>query len=256
MFQSALLSKKIKYGMFMGKRSDAIADEIKQWIVEKNLKQGHHLPQEKELIEHFGSAKSTVREAIKVLEAQGLVTIRTGPGGGAFLTEMPRDKAMSLLSNYFYFNKLSIKDIYQLRIELEPEMAASLCGNLSSDDFQRLKTAITIYSSPIATQEQEYQQRLNELVFHEVLAELCTNPLLSFVCSFLLNLLKNLDFCHVIYQRPNQELFETGRYYQMALYDALEMENREKVRELMREHMLAAEKIMIARERELDGKLE
>ncbi len=208
------------------------------------------------MIEYFGSAKSTVREAIKVLEAQGLVTTRTGPGGGAFVTEIPQDKAISLLSNFFYFNKLEIKDIYQLRIQLEPEMAASLSGTLDKDDLQRLKTAITIYSSPIATQKEEYQQRLNELVFHEVLADLCPNALLSFVCRFLLNLLKNLDLCHDIYQLPNPELFETGKFYQMALYDALEREDEEKVRELMHEHMLAAQEIMIARERELDGRLE
>jgi len=42
----------------------------------------------------------------------------------------------------------------------------------------------------------------------------------------------------------------------MALYDALEMENKDKVRELMREHMLAAEQIMLERERELKGNLE
>lgn len=240
----------------MGKRSDAIAYEIKRWIVERNLKPGHHLPQEKDLIEYFCSAKSTVREAIKVLEAQGLVTTRTGPGGGAFVTEVPQDKAMSMLSNFFYFKDPQIKDIYQLRIQLEPEMAASLCGNLSTRDLERLKTAITIYSSPIATQEEEYQQRLNELVFHEVLADLCPNTLLSFVCRFLLNLLKNLDFCQDIYQKPNQELFDTGRYYQMALYDALVMENKDKVRELMREHMLAAEKIMLEREREVKSNLE
>lgn len=240
----------------MGKRSDAIAYEIKRWIVERNLKPGHHLPQEKDLIEYFSSAKSTVREAIKILEAQGLVTTRTGPGGGAFVTEVPQNKALSMLSNFFYFKDPDIKDIYQLRIQLEPEMAASLCGNLTTKDLERLKTAITIYSSPIATQEEEYQQRLHELVFHEVLADLCPNPLLSFVCRFLLNLLKNLDFCHDIYQQPNQELFDTGRYYQMALYDALVMENKVKVRELMREHMLAAEKIMLERERELKGNLE
>ena len=239
----------------MSKRSDAIAYEIKRWIVERNLKPGHHLPQEKDLIEYFSSAKSTVREAIKVLEAQGLVTTRTGPGGGAFVTEIPQDKAMSLLSNFFYFKNLGIKDIYQLRIELEPEMAESLCGNLSGIDLDRLKTAITIYSSPIATQEEEYQQRLNELVFHEVLADLCPNPLLSFVCRFLLNLLKNLDFCHDIYQKPNQELFDTGRYYQMALYDAFVQEDKDRVRELMREHMLAAEKIMLEREREVKTNL-
>lgn len=240
----------------MTKRSDAIANEIKRWIVERNLKPGHRLPQEKDMIDYFKSAKGTVREAIKSLEAQGLITTRTGPGGGAFVADVPPDKAMSLLSNYFYFKNLHIKDIYQLRIHLEPEMAASVCGKLSEKDLDRLKTTMTIYSSPTATQQEEHQQRLNELAFHEVLVDLCPNPVLSFVCRFLLNQLKHLDVCHVIYDQPNQELFETGRYYQMRLYDALQSKNEEATRKIMHEHMLAAEKIMLARERELTDQLQ
>ncbi|MCB1755437.1 MAG: FadR family transcriptional regulator [Gammaproteobacteria bacterium] len=232
-----------------------MAEEIKRWIVERNLKPGDRLPQEKQLIEYFQSSKGTVRESIKALESQGLITTRSGPGGGGFVAEMPPDRAMSLLSNYFYFKDLHIRDIYQLRIQLEPELAASLCGNLTEQDLQRLKTTMTIYSSPTATREEEHRQRLDELAFHEVLADLSPNPILSFVCRFLLGLLKHLDVCHEIYDQPNQDLFATGRFYQMALYDALKNADPVKAASLMREHMLTAERIMLAREREIKGKM-
>lgn len=239
----------------MTKKSEKIANEIKRWIVTESLQPGHHLPQEKELIEHFKSAKSTVREAIKILEAQGLVTSRTGPGGGTFVSEISACKATSLLSNFFYFKNLKIQDIYQLRRQLEPEIVASLCGQLSDDDLNQLKGTMTIYSSPVASQAEEYQQRIDELAFHEVLAELCPNPLLSFFSQFLLELLKNLNTCHDIYNMPNQELFETGRYYQMALYDALKNSDADGARLLIREHMITAERIMTLREREIKGQL-
>lgn len=239
----------------MVKRSDKIADEIKRWIVEQELDPGHRLPQEKELIDRFRSSKGTVREAIKGLEAQGLVTTRTGPGGGVFVAEVADEKAMSMLSNFFYFKDLGIKDIYQLRIKLEPEIAESLCGQLTEADLERLKATITIYSSPAATLEEEYQQRLDEFAFHEVLAELCTNSILSFICLFLIKLLKNLELCHQIYNQPNQELYETGRYYQLALYDALKNNDKVRARTLMEEHMRAAEAIMSAKEMEIKGML-
>jgi GntR family transcriptional regulator, transcriptional repressor for pyruvate dehydrogenase complex len=159
------------------------------------------------------------------------------------------------LSNYFYFKNLKIQDIYELRKQLEPEIVTSLCGRLSDGDLNRLKETMTIYSSPAATQAEEYQQRIDELAFHEVLADLCPNPLLSFFSQFLLELLKNLNSCHDIYNLPNQELFETGRYYQMALYDALKNSDVNKARTLIHEHMISAERIMTLREREIKGQL-
>ncbi|HBH63654.1 MAG TPA: FadR family transcriptional regulator, partial [Erwinia persicina] len=71
------------------KRTDTIIDAIKQSIVDDNLLPGDRLPQEKDLMTRFSAGKSTVREALKALEAQGLIRTRTGPGGGAFIDSMP-----------------------------------------------------------------------------------------------------------------------------------------------------------------------
>ena len=67
------------------KLSDVIVEDVKRWIVAERKQPGDRLPNEKELIELFGYSKSTVREALKALEVRGLIAIRTGPGGGAYL---------------------------------------------------------------------------------------------------------------------------------------------------------------------------
>ncbi|MDN5789181.1 FadR/GntR family transcriptional regulator, partial [Pseudorhodobacter sp.] len=108
-----------------------VADEIKQWVVERDLKQGDRLPNETQMIGLFAVSKSTVREAMRILEAQGLILTRTGPGGGSFIDKVSPDRAKSLLANYFYFQNLSIADIYQMRKALEPELVANLAGTLS-----------------------------------------------------------------------------------------------------------------------------
>ena len=228
----------------MTKRSDQVTDALKAMIAEHRLKPGDRLPQEKALMEDFGAAKGTVREALKALETQGLISTRTGPGGGAFVADVPPDRAMSLLANYFYFKQITIHDIYQLRVHLEPEMAASVVGRLQEADFRRLQTTMTVYDVPPTNQEEEHALRLAELSFHEVLVDLCPNPILSFTCHFLLGLLKNLRLCHDIYDLPNPELWETGKYYQMQLIGALKRENEAEVRRIMREHMERAEALM------------
>ena len=120
-----------------------LADTIKEWVVEHQLKAGDRLPGEAELIESHGRSKGTVREAMRILEAQGLVETRTGPGGGSFVAEVSPDRAQSLLANFFYFRDLSIKDIYQIRKLLEPEVAATLAGKLSDEQLAALEAVGT-----------------------------------------------------------------------------------------------------------------
>ena len=78
------------------------------------LQPGDRLPGEAELIAHFGMSKGTIREAMRLLQAQGLVVTKTGPGGGSFVGQVSRDRARALLANYFYFKRISIGDIYKI----------------------------------------------------------------------------------------------------------------------------------------------
>ncbi|MEZ5480354.1 MAG: FCD domain-containing protein [Thiolinea sp.] len=235
------------------KRTETISRQIKQWIVEQNLQPGDRLPQEKALIETFRASKSTVRETMRSLQAEGLIATRTGPNGGTFVTAPDTARAMELLSNHFFFNQPTLHDIYTLRILLEPELAAALAGQLTETDFQRLHSLIRLYDHPPANLGEEYLQRLAELDFHNLLAQLCPNPLLGFICGFLQTLLKNLSVCKRIYDAPNPELRETGLNYQIRLLKALKQGDAEAARRIMYEHMCAAQQYMENCEAELGG---
>ncbi len=204
------------------KRPDDIAERIKDLMVEHALGPGDRLPGERELMEQFQASKSTVREALKALDTQGLIRARSGPGGGVFVAELSGGRAMELLGNYFFFRQPSIRDIYAVRVELEPELAASVVGILTDADFRRLQNTMRLYEKPPADRGEEYQQRLAELDFHSALAELSPNPILGFICGFMHNLLRNLTICRQIYAMPNPELREQGLHYQVRLLRALE----------------------------------
>ena len=225
-------------------RPSAVSEAIKDWIAKQKLNPGDRLPQEPDLIETFGVSKGTIREALKVLETQGLVKTRTGPGGGAFIREMGSSRARALLANHFFFKDLSISDIYELRRALEPELAAELAGKLTSVHICRLRETMVEYDHPPATIEEEQRQRIAELEFHEQLALLSENPLLGFVCGFLVSLLKDLAVCQRIYQRPNPELRERGHSYQAQLIEAMVIGDGEGARSIMRAHMISAQRLM------------
>src|SRR3954463_12303314 len=70
----------------VARASSSIADQIRQAIVTGKLNEGERLPPERELAEQFGVSRVTVRDALRALEAMGLIEVRVGARGGAFVT--------------------------------------------------------------------------------------------------------------------------------------------------------------------------
>jgi DNA-binding FadR family transcriptional regulator len=228
-----------------------VAEAIKDWIVQAHFGAGDRLPSEPELIERFGMSKGTIREAMRILEAQGLVKSRTGPGGGTFVHEVSKERARALLGNYFYFKDLTIRDIYQLRRVLEPELAAALAGRLSATVLGRLEAIIGEYDAPAKDVEEEREQHVASLRFHALLAEQADNALMGFLIDFMVNMLSDLTVYRKLYEPPNVELWRRGRAFQLDLVEALRSGDADTARRVMRDHMETAQKLMEAQEAEM-----
>ncbi len=228
-----------------------VADAIKDWVVEQRLSAGDRLPGETEMIERFGMSKGTIREAMRILEAQGLIETRTGPGGGSFVKEPSAERARALLGNYFYFKTLTIADIYALRRALEPDLAASLAGRLDAEALEGLREIVDSYARPAASMEEERDQHVASLAFHARLAAHAENPLLGFMIGFMAQILSDLTVDRRLYTPPNPELWERGRGYQMRLLEALRDGDAETARATMRAHMETAQTLMMDQEAEV-----
>lgn len=228
-----------------------VAEAIKDYVVEEGLRMGDRLPGEAELIARFGMSKGTIREAMRILEAQGLVKTRTGPGGGSFVHEVSRERAQALLGNYFYFRDLTLKDIYQMRRWLEPELAASLAGKLTDAQLSRLDAVVETYDHPSSDVEEEREQHIASLRFHQLLAEFARNELLGFVIGFMAQILSDLTIYRRLYEPANPELWEKGRAYQLELLDALRRGDPDRARLIMADHMATAEQLMEGQEAEM-----
>ncbi|RUT34410.1 FadR family transcriptional regulator [Arsenicitalea aurantiaca] len=234
------------------RRPEIIAERIKALIRDAGLVPGDRLPQEKELMERFSAAKGTVREAMKSLETQGLIVTRTGPGGGAFVSRLSGDHAMELLANYFFFSPPGLSEIYTLRRLLEPEIARSVAGQLAPSDLRRLEATMRLYDHPPADAEELVRQRVAELDFHSVLAELSPNPVLGFVAGLMQNLLRDLPVCRRIYAETAPGPREVGLLFQMRLMSAISENRPDDAYRIAAEHMAEAERYMLARAAELD----
>lgn len=225
-----------------------VAETIKEWVVERGLHAGDRLPSEPELIKRFGMAKGTIREAMRILEAQGLIKTRTGPGGGSFVHEVSKERARALLGNYFYFKNLTVADIYQLRQVLEPELAAVLAGRLNAGELGELEANIAAYAMLPGTLEEERDYHVRSLRFHELLASYSNNAMLAFMIDFIVRLLRDLTVYRHLYSPPNIELWEQGRDHQQRLVQALREGDADAARTIMASHMQIAQTFMEGQE--------
>ena len=237
------------------KRTIIVADTIKQMVVTENLKPGDRLPAETELIQRFKMSKGTMREATRLLEAQGLIKTRTGPGGGCFVHEVSELRTIALLSNYFYFKNLNISDIYQIRKLLEPEVAGSLAGNLKKEQLKILNSIISEYQEEPVNEEQDRIHHESALKFHGSLADFANNSLLGFVIKFMAQMLTEVTVNRELFRPTNYELWRRGLDFHRELLTALEVGDSNKAKKIMYEHMCVAEKLMLKQEAMVSTKL-
>jgi GntR family transcriptional regulator, transcriptional repressor for pyruvate dehydrogenase complex len=211
------------------KQADRVANQVKRRITDQSLRPGDRLPKEAELQALFAVSKGTMREALALLEAEGLVHIRTGPQGGATIGAVSFDHAFRLLQNYLYFRGPTAADLYDLRLLIEPELAAGAVAALQPDDFVALEQTIDACAPAL-------HQRQQDLHFHDILANAHPNPLLRFMGQFINRSLRELiviDGNAAAYQRFGAANVAAHR----AIIDAARKGHHEKVRTVMRRHI-------------------
>lgn len=233
------------------KLAELISDDIKRWIATEGMTEGDRLPNEKTLMELYGCAKGTVREALKILEVEGLVTLKTGPGGGAILHTPSMEPASRMLRNFLHFRSLDGRQVYQLRRLLEVELAVSVVGKLSPEVLEVLAANIDACECCHPGEEDQRRQRFLELEFHNMLAQACPNPLLAFMCRFLNDMLRDLVVVKKAYVPERRQFDKANHHYHRELVEAFRYEDSARVRQLMDEHMRDAEEHMSALEAEM-----
>src|SRR5919201_5810973 len=103
----------------VARASSAIADQIRTAIVTGQLGQGDRLPPERELAEQFGVSRVTVRDALRGLEAMGLIDVRVGARGGAFVTAPTGAVVGQTMSDMLLMQAVSPEDIVEARLIVE-----------------------------------------------------------------------------------------------------------------------------------------
>src|SRR5262245_2028590 len=124
------------------KAHEVVADQIRQRILRGELAEGQRLPPEDELTVQFGVARTTLREALRVLESQGLISIRRGRTGGPVVTHPDLAPISMALGVVLQLQGTTIGDLDDARQLIEPELAARLAAHCTEEDLTQLEAAI------------------------------------------------------------------------------------------------------------------
>ncbi len=102
---------------------DHIVGQIREVIASGGIAPGERLPSERELGVAFGVSRTTLREALRALEAQGVIEIRTGSRGGAFVAEPSSELVAGALGALLRFRSATARELGEFRIPFEAENA-------------------------------------------------------------------------------------------------------------------------------------
>lgn len=234
------------------KKAELIADEIRRSIVRKQLNPGDRLPNEREMIDQLRSSRGTVREALKILEAQGLVEISPGVKGGARVASITYESASFHLKSFFYFQPLSWAQVYEYREQVEPQAAALATPFMTAGDLQALEETIERCRQGMKGEIPLAEHRIEEGRFHRIIAYRCPNPMLRFSTIFVNDMLVDFTrFRNVIGNETHAFACECLDSH-LELLAVLRAGDREGVAKRMLVHIRALKDFLSTREQIVD----
>lgn len=162
------------------KVAEQVAHRLASAILSGNLPVGSRLPPEKEMLGQFAVSRGTLREALRLLEAQGLIAIKTGPSGGPVVVRVtPRDFAR-VASLHFKAASVTVHELWTARLILEPVLVRMAAERRDPTVVEGIERLLSTARDLDPATDVEYHQISSE--FHSFLGAASGNRALDLVC--------------------------------------------------------------------------
>jgi len=171
---------------YKGRRAfEDIAAQIKQAILSERLIDGDRLPPERALADQFQVGRVTIREAFRTLEAMGLIEIKKGSAGGAFIRAADPDAMATMIMDRFQLEGTTHDQMIEARIGIETAIMSSVIKNATEEDIEKIREDIKI-SKEVLKPEHAGEIVARMINFHILLAEASHNiPYKMFIRSMM-----------------------------------------------------------------------
>ena len=211
------------------KTSETVALSIVHDIVARGLTAGDKLPLETAMLQQYRVSRASLREALRLLEVQGLISIRPGPGGGPVVGNVDARNLARTASLYFHLGGMKYGDIFATQELLEPVCAQLAARN--PDRSERMApfldaNAMPREGSPYHTTTADFHSTIYDLAGNGVLA-LLTKAITSIITS------------HIVSTMDPVELHEPIVHEHAQLARAIAAGRESRAHKLMFEHFQA-----------------
>ncbi len=211
--------------------SDGIIHQIKESIFGGDLPPGHALPSEKELAEQFKVSRITVRDALRVLESQGLVQIKVGARGGAFVARPSTGPVSESLTNMLRLKQATLHDLVEARMLVEPHVASMAAERATPEDVRAMEDAIAAARAARTSGDRYFIP--TSVAFHLALAEAAKNPVLLFA----VNSFRALFHEALAALLPADDMADRAIADHQRILEAIRARDGGQARDLMHEHL-------------------
>jgi DNA-binding FadR family transcriptional regulator len=156
-------------------KSAQIADALMSRIINSGLKPGDLLGTEAELVAEHEVSRPTLRESLRMLEAQGVVRLRPGPGGGVAVGQPTVDTLAHALSVFLYLQGVPFGTVLKAREVIEPALAFEAATNGTENEFLELEQSIERMRETDGQEDFIQENR----AFHQIIARASRNKVLE-----------------------------------------------------------------------------
>ncbi len=154
------------------KAAERVAGDIVHDIVARGMRTGDHLPLEAQMVDEYCASRASVREALRLLEVQGLLHLKPGPGGGPVVGQVDPANLARTTSLYFHLGGATYDSALRTQMLLEP-----VCAQLAARHPLRHAT-MERYLAPAAPRTTE-DYRGHADGFHAAIYRLAGNPIIA-----------------------------------------------------------------------------
>jgi len=214
---------------------EQIAEQLLGQIGSRRLKPGDPLPSERELTESFGVGRSSIREALRMLESQGVIV---GANGGAFVVADAGNPLNSSLRLVFTLDdRAGLHDLFELRRIIDCEAAALAAERRTGQHLEEMRAAITEMEESLAEHDRGDRFIDADLRFHLAVAEATGNRMLLHSMDAVRGVVRRaLMAVYFIPQSPESAVVE-----HRAVRAAIAAGDADAARESMRDHLTRVE---------------
>lgn len=181
-------------------KTQQVARMLLNLIIQSDLKPGSSFGTEAEILERMNVSRPTLREGLRILESQGVLSLRPGPGGGIIVAKPNVEVIAHAMSVYLRLNDVPFVEILKARMTIEPALVRGAAMHGTDAHFDEMEATIRVMEAPGCTDQSIYDENRK---FHSVIARASANPVVE-VFWATISILASGEADQIKYSRKNR----------------------------------------------------